>query len=199
MLALLGFAMVGDRGLAARLSTSEAVLLPIGALALIQAYRVVRGRMRTTIALAETGDPETEQTLAVPGDDFDEIIDRIHRGSRTPFDPVAAHPRMRTHVVRNRDRLNQRLETAAIATISNKWGCSEARAREAIQAGSWTDDPHAAAFFTGEIEDIGFPRRIVNAIAAEGRYQRRANRAAAAIATLAEEDATRVRTEVPRQ
>jgi len=196
-LAALGLVLVFDRGLAARLSVTETVLIPIAALALIQGYRVLRGRMGTSVQIAETGDLETEQDLGVPGDDFDERLARLRGNATFGVAGAGTTTTRRDHVIRNRERIRNRLEEAAVATVSNKWGCSTDRAREAIEEGAWTDDPYAAAFFTGEVEDLALRERVRNVLSPESRYQIRAKRGAAAIAELSEADAERVRQEVP--
>lgn len=196
VLAVGGFLMLLDRGLAAQLTTTQTVLIPIGVLAGIQAYRVIRGRMRTKVEVAETPDRETEQDLEVPGESFDERVAELGSTGSFAAGGVPGRPAQRDHVIRNRDRLRNRLEEAAVATIAHKWGCSRERAREALREGTWTDDPHAAAYFTGEIEPVGIGRRVVLALSSEARYQRRARRAAEAIAELSAADADRVREEV---
>lgn len=196
VLAAGGFVMLFDRGLASRFSTTQTALIPIGALALLQAYRVVRGRMRTTIEIAETDDPETEQDLTVPGEDFDEWIASLASTGRLVRSDVTGSGAGRDHLIRNRNRVRDRLEEAAVATISNKWGCPEARARQALREGTWTDDPYAAAYFTGEPPAVGLRERVSYVFSSQGRYQRRANRAARAIADLSTADAERLREEV---
>jgi hypothetical protein len=195
-LAVGGFVMLFDRGLAARLSTTQTALIPIGALALLQAYRVVRGRMGTEIEIAETDDPETEQDLAVPGEDFDEWVDSLASSGGLVGTGAMGAGAGRDHVIRNRNRVRDRLEEAAVATISNKWGCSEERARQALHGGTWTDDPYAVAYFSGDPPEIGIRERVSYVFSGEGRYQRRANRAARAIAELSTADAERLREEV---
>ncbi len=190
----LGFAMLVDRGLASAFRTSQIFLVVLGGIAVVQTYRVIRGRRRTEIEITETDDPETEQDLPVPGEDFDGTV-RNMRGLRRPDGRYREAGRNR--YVRARDRINERLETAAVETIVRKSGCTEREAREALEAGTWTDDPVAAAYFTGKLEETSLRRRIGLALSSEARHQRRANRAARAIADLAERDDVRPEGVVP--
>lgn len=194
--AVAAFAMVIDPGLAAELSLTDRILLLVGAIIGLQTLRVARGRTGTEIEIAETGDPETEQDLVVPGEDFDETVGELKSISHGAAAGRSRRTSHRDHVLRNRDAVRERLEDAAVATIKNKWGVPEARAREALEDGSWTDDPHAAAFFTGELEGVGLRERVYNAVDADARFQRRAKHAAEAIADLSEADADRIRREV---
>lgn len=52
-----------------------------------------------------------------------------------------------------------RFETIAIQIITRTEGCSDAEARRQLEAGTWTDDAVAAAYFTAE----GLPERELSA------------------------------------
>lgn len=185
--ALAGFLMIVDPNLARALATSRGMLILIATLAAFQGYRVVRDRKRTALEVAETGDPETEQDLPVPGDDFDDLIGQVQR-LHSPFGGTRSPRHDRNSFVRYRRRLKRRLEDAAVATITRKHGCTEETARAAIEDGSWTDDPFAAAFFTGRLEGIGWSDRVRLRFSGQGRFERRATHAARAIADLSADD-----------
>jgi hypothetical protein len=177
MAVVLGVAVMFEPELARLLPGSQTFLLAIVAGAGILAYVVVRERRDTPIRTAETPDPETEQDLAVPGDDFTELL--------ATADPAAgpATP-VRRGGASASQRVRERLETAATETIVRKWGCPEAVAVEALAEGTWTDDPHAAAFFTGDLEGVPLRRRVRLALGTEPRFERQARAAAEAIAAL---------------
>lgn len=185
VVALAGFLTIFEPRLARALATSRGMLLAVAALAAIQGYRVARDRRRTALQVAETGDPETEQDLAVPGDDFDDLLARVRR-LHSPYGRTIGN--RRDSFVQHRRRIKRRLESAAVATITRKFGCTEAAAREAIEAGTWTEDPYAAAFFTGRLEGVDWRDRLRLRFAAQSQFERRATHAAQAIADLSADD-----------
>ncbi len=162
----------------------QSLLAILGVLALLQAGRVALGRRGATRDHTETPDPETEQDLPVPGDDLDATLSAVRR--RTPTLSRQAELKRR----KRRDTVRERIETAALDTIVRQHGCTRERARQALETGEWTDDPDAAAFFTGELDGVGRRGRLRRAFDSEPPYSRRARHAAQAVAALA--DAERV-------
>lgn len=77
-----------------------------------------------------------ETDAAVPGDEFDRRLASLSTHSSRDADERAA--------------VRERLRTLAIERIVSENECSRAAARERIDDGTWTDDPVAAALFTGE-------------------------------------------------
>jgi len=155
------------------------LLAVLGVLALVQVVRVAMGRKSHAPSLVETPDPETEQELSVPGEDLDEALAAIRR---TP--PRRATRRVEKRRSRRRESIRDRIEAAAVQTIVRQHGVSAERARRVLETGAWTDDPDAAAFFTGEIE-VGRAERLRRALSRTPPFRRRAERAAAAVADLA--------------
>lgn len=190
VVALGGFVVLFVPELGRALATTRGMVVFVGALAAIQGFRILRERRRTVVDVAETGDPETEQDLPVPGEGFDDLVEHMRNLHGRGFGATNSRRgrRRRDSFVRSRRRIRGRLEDAAVATITRKYGCTEAEAREAIERGSWTDDPFAAAFFTGSLEGVGFVERTRLRFAAGGKFERRAVRAAEAIAELSERE-----------
>jgi hypothetical protein len=176
--AVLGLGMVLWPDLARTIGLQRWWLLPVAVVLLFQGYRVVQDRRHTPVETADTPDPETEQDLPVPGDEFDRDVDDAERG------PGPVNRQRISPGVRASRRVENRLEDAAVDAISRKWGCSREQAREALWDGSWTDDPYAAAFFTDRLEGVQLRRRIRLALGPEPQFERRAARAAAAIHDL---------------
>jgi len=162
----------------------RSLLAVLGVLALVQAGRVAVGRRGVNPTGVETPDPETEQDLPVPGEDVDETLAAVKRRRPTPSRQAEMRRRKR------RETLRERIETAAVETIVRQHGCTEQRARRALATGEWTDDPDAAAFFTGDLEGVDARGRLRRALVAEPPYSLRARHAAHAVAALA--DAERV-------
>lgn len=178
VLAGVGFAMVLDRGLAGGLTLTEIALIPVALLALFQGVRTVQDRRRTSLSLAETGDPETEQELPAPGDDFDRKLDRVGR--------LQGSYGARQREARSRERIDDRIERAAVATLTRRLGCTENDAQALLGEGTWTDDPVAAAFFTGELRGFSLSDRLRYVLDTTPRYRRRAIHAADAVAAIAD-------------
>jgi hypothetical protein len=169
---------------------SRSTLALVAALTLIQGVRVARERTRTTPELVETDDPETEQDLAAPGDEFDETLAEL--AERPPEAVLAARGqasrRYQGQQSRERELVTDRIEAAAIDALMRRHGWSRERAREAVLTGEWTDDPYAAALFTGEVSGVGLRGRISRALSGERSFQRRVKHAAEAVAEVAESD-----------
>lgn len=178
---VVGAAMIVDPGLARYLSLENSAVLAVGIITLFQGFRVVRSRYLDEVDIAETPDPETEQDLVVPGDGFDELLGAV---KPTRLRAVSTHRGPASVGGTPADRLEERLEAAAVATITRKWGCSRERAREALETGEWTDDRMAAAFFTGETERRSIRETLRYALSTELRGKQRATRAAEEIARL---------------
>lgn len=152
------------------LSVGRFFLVVIGLLALLQGLRQVGARRRTAYVQAETGDPETTQDLPVPGADFDAQIAGLYSGN----------------TLENKDAVRTRLYEAAVLTVKHHEGISREAAEERIEAGTWTDDPIAAAFFTGSVPtELPLSRRVRLAMSLRPKFRRRARRAADAIDALA--------------
>ncbi|WP_267642766.1 DUF7269 family protein [Haloarchaeobius amylolyticus] len=166
------FALVLFPQVAAGMSMGEAILVVLGVLALVQGVRIGASRLRTRYVQAETPDPEQSQELPTPGDEFDDLL-REAGGDRRRMD--------------SREQVATRLERAAIATIARTQSCSLSEARRRVESGEWTDDPYAAAFFTGELEGGSFLSRVDLFGGTRSQYHRWAVHAATEIARMSEE------------
>lgn len=169
-----GFVAMVIPAVAAEISVTESLVTAVGFLALFQGYRVVTARRRTKVREFETPDPETRQPLPTPGDEFDEALS-VRKGK---------------HWAARRHRVSTRLEEAAIDAITYAEDCSEETAHDALAAGTWTDDPVAAALFSeGVPANASVWNRIRGTFSMEPTFDRRARRAAHAIADLQGVDA----------
>lgn len=166
-----GFAFLLAPSYAGYVDVSEGFVILVGVIALLQGLRVVSRRRRSRVAEFETPDPETRQSLPTPGEDFDDDL-AVRRGR---------------HWAARRERVSKRLEAAAVDAIAYVEDCSEAAAREALDAGTWTDDPVAAAFFADSLPaSASLWTRFREAVSLRPRFDRRAKRAAHAVADLYE-------------
>lgn len=108
----------------------------VAAFALFGALLVARAALVAEQSSAEPPTVETKADLPVPGTEVDDLLAKI---DANPLDRIEEH-----------DELRERLGTIAAAVFSDLYGVREAAAREALADGTWTDDPHAAAFFMGQ-------------------------------------------------
>lgn len=188
--AVLGVVAFG-LGVLMLVSTSVATVVPGNttvvtaggvALALLGAA-IVYGRRNVEIALADPPAPEPRPTFPVPGDDVDGLLEGRWARSRETG-PVRATGR--------RERLRRRLDAVAVAAVAAEYSCTEEKAREKLETGTWTDDPHAAAYFLGELPEwatIGSRiRSVVSPVGQERTWARHAIEAIGAIETDREAD-----------
>ena len=75
-----------------------------------------------------------------------------------------------------------------MTTLQRREAYSAEEAREALEAGTWTGDPFAAAFFTGRAPDAEVTDRLRELLHRELPFKRRAVRAVDAVERLLEGD-----------
>ncbi|MFW6376714.1 MAG: DUF7269 family protein, partial [archaeon] len=89
---------------------------------------------------------------------------------------------------RSRSDLYRQLRSVAIETIRQRMNCSEDEAADLLEAGTWTDDPNAAAFFGAD--EAPQTRSLLDTLRGIGqvetRFQRDFRHAAYALCRLAE-------------
>lgn len=135
----LGLLMAMVPQLAAAYPTREGFVLLVALVALGGGLVTMSRRRNAEFERVETGDPETLIKLPAPGDE-----------ARRSFDRASA-----LKLTDTRDKVEERLRNAAVDVIRRRYDCSPAEAREMLQRGDWTDDEHAAAFLS---DDVNPPR-----------------------------------------
>ena len=116
----------------ARFGNDYLFVVPIGLLTVVVVVGVVTRRTVQGVDQARPPDPEGVPTADAPGAEFDRLVDG---GWRTA---IGAR--------RYREWLRNHLREAAIRTVMRTERCSREAARRRVEAGTWTDDPVAAAF-----------------------------------------------------
>ncbi|MFB6140627.1 MAG: DUF58 domain-containing protein [Halosimplex sp.] len=155
----------------AAFSLDRIVVSVIGALALVQALRVVRSRRHGALDEAATPDPELPVATPPPGDELETVLEAF-LDSRRPY--------------YHRTRLREGLHSAAVAVLTQYGGYSESEAEEAVATGTWTDDGHAAAFLDSETGPTRSVRtRIRDVVSRESSVQRGIRHTVDAIAAAA--------------
>ncbi|WP_224447637.1 DUF7269 family protein [Haloprofundus salilacus] len=124
-----GFAVVADRGLAGLFDLDYLVVTLVGALALVQGVRYGLKRRKTPFHATKTDDPELRYHVPTPGDDID-------------IDSASGRSLGRAQ---KQERVRERLREAALETLTGYGGLTLEEAEARLDAGTWTDDPVAAA------------------------------------------------------
>jgi hypothetical protein len=173
VLGVVGLIGVLAPGVVSGLPGGRGALVLVGAAILLQGVRVVNNRRRDRPEELETPDAEVTLELPTPGDDADADLRFLAEERR--FDRE------------RRRRIRDRMYAAAVEAVARRRGCSEEAARTVVEDGTWTDDPHAAAFFTNIQENGTLTDEIRYVIRNESVFARRARHAADAVHRLAVE------------
>lgn len=175
ILGIVGVVGVLAPGTVAGIPGGSLALAFVGVAILLQGIRVVDIRRRNRPDELETPDAEVQMELPTPGDDVDSDLRFLETERR--------YDRER------RRRIRDRLYAAAVEAVERRRGCSTEEAKQAVEAGRWTDDPVAASFFS-RVETGGtLTDEIRYALRNESSFGRRARRAADAIHRIAVEGA----------
>lgn len=117
--------------------SEEFVVVVLGVLLSPLAVAAVQRRRHASGERADFGTPETRRSLPRPGTDVDRELAAGRVGPETRITPPDVG-------------LADRLEPVAVDVVSRALNCAPATAAEKLDDGSWTDDPQAAAFFSGQ-------------------------------------------------
>lgn len=158
VLAVVGAGIVLDPALAGLVSVPNIPVSVVGALSLIVAFVVALRRRDTTIRAADPEEVEDIVEHPRPGDDFDDAL----RGSAG----------IGIEAARNRRQAREHLADVTIQVLVMVEGYSEADADEALAAGTWTDDPVAAACFASEPPSQGFGDVVSQYVDRRPQYER---------------------------
>ena|GEM_PF-550419 len=172
VLAVVGLAALVAPGLLGSLPTSRALVLLLGVLLVLGGLRELQRRRATDREYAETPDTEAVVELPTPGDEFDERFDRLS---------------MTRYRMTERERLREEVEAVAEETLVRRRGLSPEEAREAMYEGTWTDDPYAAAVFSGQTPAVGRVQRVREYFSSRPSFTRRTERVAAELAALVDD------------
>lgn len=175
-----GLLVVLRPSLAGGLAPTYVVVTAVGVLGLVQGVGVAYGRLRGERLAADLSAVERPRAFPTPGEAFDAGLRDLPRAASREAD-------------RERAVVRERLRTAAVAVLTRYEGYDREGAERALDRGTWTDDPRAAAFFAPETADTALTARIRDAVAAERAFVRRAGAVAAVLdARVTEGRPTRV-------
>ena len=169
VLGVVGIAALAAPGITTPLPTGDAFVILVGLVLILGAVAQVQRRRHTELDYAETPDAELSVELPTPGDDLDRRLGRLRL---TRFNEAERH------------RIRERIGDVAAATIRRRERVSAEAARQALEEGSWTTDPFAAAFFTGRVPEAPTTDRVRELLDRESPFKRRAVRAVDAVERL---------------
>jgi hypothetical protein len=176
LLGVVGIVAIAVPSIAAPLPTGEAFVILVGLVLVLGAVAQVQRRRHTELDYAETPDTELAVELPTPGDDLDRRLDRLRL---TRFNEA------------ERRRINDEIRDVAAETIRRRERCSPEAAERALDEGTSTADPFAAAFFTGRVPEAPTTDRLRELLDRESPFKRRAVRAIDAIERLSTADERR--------
>lgn len=168
-LGVLGLVALAAPGLLRAIPTNRGLLLILGGMLVLGALNEVQRRRANPRIYAETTDTEETVELPTPGDDFDHRFDQL------------TYTRYRRG---ERERLRDDVAGVAVETLARRRGITEAEARESLEAGTWTDDPYAAALFTGRPPEVSQIEQLRQMFRPGMAFKHRTNRVAAELARI---------------
>jgi len=176
LLGVVGIAALAVPRITTPLPTGESFVLVVGAVLVLGAVAQVQRRRHTELDYAETPDAELAVDLPTPGDDLDRRLGRLRL---TRFNEAERH------------RIRDEIADVAAETIRRRQRGSREAARRALEEGTWTEDPFAAAFFTGRVPQAPTTDRLRELFDRESPFKRRAVRSIDALERLLEADERR--------
>lgn len=146
--AAVALAVVPDAGRA--VPVGDVHLLVVGATAALVGVAYLAGGEEASTPTPPT--PETRAELPAPGEAFERKFEEL---STTPFRPSKQRRWEET-----RAEVESTLRAVTVATLADRYNLTRRRAEALVESGRWTEDPHAAAFFTGRYEPDGSGLRL---------------------------------------
>lgn len=164
----LGVAVAVSPGLLG-LDFDRALVTALGVVTLVLAARQVSVRRGVDLDEAVTPDPEYRVPTPPPGEDLRDSLGGFFAAGRLPYNQAV-----------------RGLQAAAVEVLVQYEGLSEAEAERRVEAGTWTDDGHAAAYLGGEdAPDPPSPGLLRRAVAGGVPKHRKVRHAVSAIAERA--------------
>lgn len=168
---LLGIVVAVQPAVARPVGFGETVLRIVGIVAVYLAYRAYKKRRWAEFERPSLPEVESKYAFETPGASF---TDRIHAAAATKR-------------ADGREQVRKELHRSTIEVLMMYRGYSESEADAAIEDGSWTDDPYAAAFFTYEMPSRPLSARLEDAVEGRIAFERRGRHVIAELAHITEE------------
>lgn len=174
VLGLLGLVALAVPEVTVGLPANDTIVLGLGAVLVLGGVREVWRRRNVEPGYAETPDTEEPVELPTPGAAFDRRMSRLSS---------------LMYRANERQQIREEVSTVAVETVRRRFTYTEAEANAALREGTWTDDPFAAAFFTGRQPEADVVSRARELLRSGTAFQHRARRAVTELYRLAEEEA----------
>lgn len=142
---LVALFLVANPGVTVGRSLDYLPVVVVGAVILLRAGQLGVRRLFDSVTQATVPDVEGRTTVTIPGSDFDQLLDRRNLDFAD-----------RIH---RTDRITSRLTSVTLDVLSMQDEVGQTP-RDALESGSWTDDPVAAAFFERGDDDASLADRL---------------------------------------
>jgi len=129
-----GIAVMSIAGVGPALPAGGTAIALIGVVSMLMGLLSARSRLQSEQTETVTPDPELPPHTPPPGDEVDQQL----------YEMIELQHGMQE----NRDRIEERLEAAAIRIIRQRDDCSRVQAQVKLQEGNWTDNDVARDFFS---------------------------------------------------
>ncbi len=172
--AVIGLSLAVVPGASASLALPDLVPTMVAAVAVLAGLSRLRKWLDHDVRQASPPNTERGDPVTVPGDDFDETLARVSNLGSAAGD---------TRAIMARDELRE----LAVDALVRYHGLSESEAEASVDAGTWTEDPLAAEFFTS-LDGAGssVTESVAGTFWGDGPFHRRARRAAREIVAITE-------------
>ncbi|QDX39829.1 hypothetical protein [Salarchaeum sp. JOR-1] len=167
----LGVVFVVAPGFAGAFGANRTGVVALGVVALLLAVRGLNARRKTPRESASLSEVESRVTFDRPGA---AVTDRARAAARGRMNRDARHVR-------------DALRDVAVDVLTTYGEYTTEEAADALDAGTWTDDPHAAALFARTAPGRPLRLQIRDVFAGTAAFDRRVTRAAEELAALVEE------------
>jgi hypothetical protein len=170
--ALAGLAFSFVPGLATFLPLGDIFVFGFGVVLVLGATQSFYGRWQRDPEYGEFEDREASIELPRPGDEFDAELGSlgISRAARS-----------------RRRHFRDQVTAVAVETLQRHYAISGEEAEDRLDDGTWTDDPFAAAYFSGTLEEVPTGKRVREMLRRESAYQHRCKRAVGELHALLED------------
>lgn len=152
VLFVFGITLIAVPDVTPTITTAPEVVELVGLLAILAGIHTLWSSRRADRSSASPPTPETPATLPVPGQEFDEQLERASS--------VSARSSDRKRWLEARAGIRGRLYAIAVATLVDSYNMSENEARLVLTEGTWTNDRYASAFFTESSSTPSFGPRL---------------------------------------
>ncbi len=168
---VLGIVVALEPSVASGVGTDRAMLTTVGIVAGYLAYRAVRGRRSVEFEQPTLPEVESKYSFDPPGASFTDRLQAATASKRA----------------NGRDEIREDLHRVTVDVLTTYRGYTESEAKTAIEDGTWTDDPYAAAFFTFEIPPRPLRARLTDAFEGRVAFERRGKHVIVELAAITEE------------